>query len=82
MLDDLLKRCQGRARAKARENIFEALLAQPAGGQDRPQVALKNIGEARITRKNAEHLVVQHSLPIDANRRHDDALVIHLSGRR
>ena len=27
MLDDLLKRCQGRARAKARENIFEALLA-------------------------------------------------------
>jgi hypothetical protein len=58
LLDDLLKRCAGRVRAKARENILQALLAQPAGGQDCPQIALENIGEARVTRKNAEYLVV------------------------
>src|SRR5262249_19257597 len=81
LLDDLLKRCQGRVRAKARENILEALLAQPAGGQDRPQVALENVREARVARKNAEHLIVQHPLTIDADRWHDNALVIPL-GRR
>src|SRR5262249_29560729 len=58
LLDDLLKRCQSRVRAKARENILEALLAQPTGSEDCTQVALENIGETRIARKNAEHLVV------------------------
>ena len=81
LLDDLLKRCQGRVRTKARKNILKALLAQPAGGQNRPQVAFENVGEARIARKNAKHLVVQHPLTVDADRRHDNALVIHL-GRR
>ena len=68
------------SRTEAIEQLQHAALAQPAAGQHRADVAPEDVGEARVAQEDAERLVVQHALAIDADGRDDDALVEDLGG--
>ena len=71
---------QDRVGAEAVEQLQHAALAEPAAGQHRADVAPEDVGEARVAQEDAERLVVQHALAVDAHGRDDDALVEDLGG--
>ena len=54
---------------EALEQLLHAPLAEPAAGEHRADVALEDVGEARVAQEDAEGLVVEHALAIDADRR-------------
>ena len=68
------------SRAEAIEQLQHAPLAELAAGQDRADVAPEDVGEAGVAQEDAERLVVEHALAVDADRRDDDALVEDLGG--
>src|SRR5262249_47350149 len=61
--------------AEALEQLLDAPLPEPTAGQHAPDVALQDVGEARVAEEDAKRLVVQHAFAIDADGRHDDPLV-------
>jgi hypothetical protein len=63
------------SRPEAGEQFLDAALAEPATRQHRADVAAQDIGEARVAEEDAEGLVVEPSLAIDADGGDDDALV-------
>ena len=68
------------AAPEAREQLLDAPLAEPAARQHRADVAAQDVGKARVAEKDAEGLVVEPPLPVDADGGHDDALVEDLGG--
>src|SRR5207248_10777278 len=74
LLEERPRREHG-VRAEAVEQLQQAALAELAASQHRADVALQDLGEARVANEDAEGLVVQHALAVDADGGDDDALV-------
>src|SRR5207249_4751495 len=66
--------------AEAVEQLEHPPLPEPAAREHGADVPLQDVGEPRVAQEDAEDLVVEHALAVDADGGDDDALVEDLGG--